>query len=104
LDTPREIFDDDNVAYGWYENSGLMTFHGTYGGQTANVPVGVGKTPQRAYEDLIRKLREMEPVRRWDPTLDGGFIWQYEISWPGGRLSTVELSNAGEPGSWRSRV
>jgi len=102
-DAPREIFDDDNVAYGWYENAGLTDFNGAYGGKTANVPVGVGKTPQEAYEDLIRRLRDMEPVRRWDPTLDGGFIWEYEVAWPGGRQSTVELSNSGDPGSWRSR-
>jgi len=97
-DTPREIFDDDDLAYGWYENAGLTHFNGAYGGKTANVPVGVGKTPQEAYEGLIRRLRDMEPVRRWDPTPDGGFIWEYEVDWPGGRRSTVNLSNPGEPG------
>jgi hypothetical protein len=103
-DSPHEIFDDDNIAYGWYEYAGLQFFDGRYGGKTANVPVGVGKTPEEAYEDLIVQLRGMEPVRRWDPTLNGGFIWQYEVVWPGGRSSTVELSHPGEPGSWRSRI
>jgi hypothetical protein len=92
-DVPPDIFDDENTAYAWYENTGLWSFSGRYGGATSPLPLGVGRTPSGAYSDLARRLRGMEPVRR------AGFSW-YEFRWrmdaTAGSASTAPSSGSGD--------
>ena len=82
---PRDIFDDENVAYAWYENAGVWHFGGIYGGAIGRVPVGVGKTPSIAFEDLIARLRRSKPVRSSPAPED------YEVAWPDGHRTEVRL-------------
>jgi hypothetical protein len=90
-DVPREIFDDENTAYAWYEETGVQSFGGRYGGLKAPVPVGIGVSPSEANEDLIAVLRTMEPFRRFGPSADGTHSYDYEITWPNGERTEVSL-------------
>jgi hypothetical protein len=87
-DVPRDIFDDENTAFAWYENAGLMYFQGEYGGVTAAVPVGIGATPSTAYDDLGERIAALQPVRIFNTSArEPSYL--YEISWPGGQTTLV---------------
>jgi len=95
-DVPRDIFDDDNVAFAWYENAGIQSFGGRYGGLTAAVPVGTGSTPSEAYEDLVRRVSAMQPFRTFPTGASGpsARASDYHLLWPDGQTTIVSCYNA----------
>lgn len=84
-ETPRNPFEDDNVAFAWYEHAGLQSFNGAYGGVTAPVPIGVGHTPNEAHEDLYRRLQAIPPASGNDR------YSLYLLFWPDGRTTEVSI-------------
>jgi hypothetical protein len=90
-DVPREITADENVAYAWYEHAGLWIFGGIYGGPQAFPPIGIGKTAQNAYINVLTKFASRPPIRSNDPAHDGSYRSEYEVTWPGGLRTTADV-------------
>jgi len=81
---PGGPFGGDLVANGWW-------------GDLGDVPVGRGETPDRAYDDLSRRLEALRPARTIQPRGElSGAMWTWELDWPGGRATTVSRSWRGD--------
>ena len=79
---PHAFVEDENAAYSWLRSRGTF-------------PIGFGQTPDDAYADLIRRLLALEPARRFEPTLDGGYSLEWELEWPDGQRSSTEFCHPG---------
>jgi len=81
---PDGPFGGDLVANGWW-------------GDLGEVPVGRGETPDRAYDDLSRRLEALRPAQTIQPRSElSGAMWTWELHWPGGRATTVSRSWRGD--------
>jgi len=87
LDTsavPEGPFSGDVLAAAWWD-------------QVGDVPVGRGGSPDQAYDDLVRRLEAIRPTRIHEPASElSGTMWDWELRWPAGHVTTVSRSWRGE--------
>jgi hypothetical protein len=73
--------------------------------ELGDVPVGRGETPDRAYDDLSRRLEAIRPTHTIEPRGEfTGAMWTWELNWPSGQMTTVSRSWRGEglgPQQWQ---
>ena len=63
-DVPREITADENVAYSGTNMLDSGSSVGIYGGPQAFPPIGIGKTAQNAYINVLTKFASRPPIHR----------------------------------------
>ena len=65
----------------------------TWWGDADAVPIGLGPTPDAAYADLFRRLKAVEPVRKYPPKSEySGWMWTWELKWPDDQRRIVDRS------------
>ena len=81
---PDGPFGGDLVANGWWADLG-------------DVPIGRGETPDRAYDDLSRRLEAMRPAQTIESRSEfSGTTWIWDVHWPGGEVTPVRRSWRGD--------
>jgi hypothetical protein len=95
LDTsavPDGPFSGDVFAAAWWD-------------EVDDVPVGRGSSPTGAYDDLVRRLEAIRPTRTYESANElSGTMWDWELRWPTGHVTTVSRSWRGEGRGPRPRA